>query len=231
MYVIVCKLLPIIFSIALKSNPFPQTWKQAKFCPILKKGNASNIDSYRPISIISNFSKIFESIVYKRIYTSIKNKISIEQHGFMQNKLTVTNLACISEFLHESLDNNKQVDVIYTDFAKDFDRTNHCMVLNKLRVICFSESLVNFFKLYLLNRTQIVDHQNVRLKSVTPNSRVPQSSNLGPLLFIIFMNDLPQIVKCNFLLFADELKIFPQINILSDSKFLQTCLSTLWKWC
>ncbi|XP_063913193.1 uncharacterized protein LOC135129854 [Zophobas morio] len=215
-----------IFNIMLKSSTFPN------ICPVLKKGDPSQVTNYRPISILCNFSKVFESILYARIYTSVKNYISEYQHGFMQGKSTITNLAYFSQFASNALDRNSQVDVIYTDFQKAFDQIDHYVLLNKLETFAFSNSLLVLLKSYLLNKRQQVVHRKFKSIVFVSTSGVPQGSNFGPLLFLMYINDITDALEpCNKLLFADDLKIFMEIVSIADCVTLQNCLNVLSKWC
>jgi hypothetical protein len=149
------------------------------------------------------------------VYDFAKQRIDTTQHGFMRGRSTITNLACFSQFLSKCLDNNSQVDVIYTDFCKAFDSIDHYVLIQKLSNFGFSNSLVNLFKSYLVSRTHLVEYQNVRSTLVMPTSGVPQGSNLGPLLLLIFINDLPTVINCHKLLFLDDLKIYCEGDINS----------------
>ncbi|XP_031349756.1 uncharacterized protein LOC116175664 [Photinus pyralis] len=105
--------LLIIFNLSLKTSAFPNCWKEARICPVFKNDDPTIICNYRPISILSNFAKILETILYSRIYPQIRNYISPDQHGFMENRSTISNLSCFTQFASKVLDNQGQVDVIY----------------------------------------------------------------------------------------------------------------------
>ena len=145
-----------LFNLILKTSTFPTVWKVAKICPILKKGDASHIQNYRPISILSNFSKAFESILYKYIYGMVSFMIDTNQHGFMTKRSTVTNLSVFSQYVADEINTNGQVDVIYTDMQKAFDQLDLNILLKKLNVLGFSESLCTLLSSYLLHRKQLV---------------------------------------------------------------------------
>lgn len=189
------------------------------------------VNNYRPISIISNISKVLETILCKYIYNFVKSKISPSQHGFMSGRSTASNLAVLSQYVSEGLNSQCQVDVIYTDFSKAFDSIDHFLLLRKLRRIGFSNSLLTFFKSYLCNRTQLVEFQNVRSGKTTPTSGVPQGCNLGPPLFMIFINDVTTVLSSECLLFADDLKIFSRVSSVGDCMALQRNVDALLDWC
>mgnify|MGYP005983777977 FL=1 len=189
------------------------------------------IQNYRPISLLCNFAKVLETILHKRIYTSVKQSISPFQHGFMKKRSTTTNLMCFTQDVSEILDDNGQVDVIFTDFQKAFDQIDHFILLKKLRLMGFSNSMVQLFSSYLIGREQRVRYQNHLSKSSVPTSGVPQGSNLGPLLFLIFINDLPNLLLNRKLLFADDLKIYAKITSVDDCLQLQEDINILINWC
>ena len=121
--------------------------------------------------------------------------------------------------------------MVYTDFSKAFDRVDHYTLLNKLRVIGFDSCSVELFGSYLNGREQFVFYNGYRSSNYTATSGVPQGSNLGPLLFNLFINDLPELINCKCLLFADDLKIFYQVESVQDCHFLQRQLNILEDWC
>jgi hypothetical protein len=178
----------------------------------LKLLRAATVSNYRPVTILPHISKVFESIIYSYIYTNVQNVISEHQHGFFRGTSTSTNLS----FISAALDKNTQVDVIYTDFSKAFDRIDHNILLNKLRHFGFSDSLLNLFESYLLDRFCYVNVLGFYSARLVVNSGVPQGSNLGPLLFLLFINDIVEIFSLNVLLFADDVKLYSTIRDISD---------------
>nr|CAI5866027.1 unnamed protein product [Callosobruchus analis] len=205
-----------IFNCAMSTATFPTKWKCARVCPILKTGDPGVIENYRAISILNNFAKVFEMSIYNCIYPLTAHLISDSQHGFMRNRSTVSNLTEITQEIAEVLDNKSQIDVIYTDFTKAFDKISHQRIIDKLQLFGFSERLLNFFSSYLNERLQYVSYNGFKSHSYIVTSGVPQGANLGPLLFLYFINDLSNILTCHKLLFADDLKIYSQINDITD---------------
>jgi hypothetical protein len=134
----------------LRSGEYPFMWKVGRVCLIFKYGDRSLIiNNYRPITILSNFSKLFEFVLYRFIYSNVRYHISESQHGFVSLRSTITNLVCITDYITNALDNNTQVDVIYTDFSKAFDKLNHNILLSKLSAFGFSPSLLYLIKSYV----------------------------------------------------------------------------------
>jgi hypothetical protein len=189
------------------------------------------ITNYRPIAIINNFAKIFEFILFERIYHHISSKISVNQHGFMARRSTVTNLVSTTQFLCESLDAHGQVDVIYMDLSKAFDRVNHRLLLYKLDDFGLSDGLILLIESYLQKRVQFVQYRGFRSESFSQTSGVPQGSVLGPLFFNIFINDLTSLLNENFQMYADDLKIYRTVSTLDDCSRLQKDLDIIQKWC
>lgn len=224
--------LTILFNLALKNNTFPDVLKNSKIIPVFKKGDRSIVENYRPITIINNFSKAFEILLYDPIFYFIKNKITQYQHGFMKGRSTTTNLFCITQTISDAIDNNSQVDVIYTDLSKAFDRLNHNILLLKLHNFGLSVDLISFFKSYLQERKQFVEccgHQSVDIMAY---SGVPQGSVLGPLFFNIFINDIVDgLTAVSCLLYADDMKIFRNIDDINDCHTLQAALDHVNEWC
>lgn len=223
--------LTLLYNLALNSNTFPDKFKMARVIPIFKSGDKRDVKNYRPISILSVPAKVFEKILYNKIFYHVKTSIATEQHGFFEGRSVDTNLITFTNFASEIIDSGGQMDVVYTDFAKAFDTVNHDVLLKKLYEFGMSNELISLLKSYLRNRYQFVGLNGCNSDQYLTTSGVPQGSNLGPLLFLILINDLPSCVKYSqSLLFADDLKIFKAITSNSDAELFQKDIHALVKW-
>lgn len=149
----------------------------------------------------------------------------------MKRKSTVTNLLEYKNYLCNAFAKNKQVDSIYTDFSKAFDKVNHSLLCRKLQSMGIHGSLLRWIESYLSNRSQLVALKGELSEPTEVTSGVPQGSHLGPLLFNIYINDLVDQLCCPCLLYADDLKIFLTINSINDAMLLQKDLDTVAQWC
>ena len=225
------KPLCYIYNLCLKSATFPDKWKLSKVVPVFKTGDKCQIENYRPIGVICNFAKLFESIIAYYLYNHVSHCIAVEQHGFMKGRSVNTNLCNFTQYISDALDDKRQVDVIYTDISKAFDQVDHPTLLRKLHGYSVSDNLITFFNSYLTDRMQYVDCMGQRSLPYAVTSGVTQGSNLGPLLFLLFINDLVMAIQAPKLLYADDLKIF---NIVDNSKSclsLQNDINEVVKWC
>ena len=225
------KPLTVAFNKSLSEGTFPLIWKTSQIVPIHKTGPKNDIQNYRPISVLCCFAKIFETLMYKHLNYHCKHMLSARQHGFVDKHSTTSNLLLYSQYLCNAFNEGVQVDSIYVDFSKAFDRVNHCILLQKLSHIGIHGSLLRWFESYLLNRSQLVTIYGFRSEPYTAVSGVPQGSNLGPLLFVVFINDLLDKLSCECLAYADDIKIFDMVHSLEDCKRLQTNMDTLDQWC
>lgn len=223
--------LCIIYNMIIENSVFPDLWKLSKVTPIFKKGDNTDITNYRPITIICNFSKLLEIILYDPLYAHVNNCLLPEQHGFISGRSTVTNLVIKTQYISEVLDQRGQVDVIYTDFSKAFDKLDHKILLHKLQYLNISIDFLNLITSYLSDRWQYVQVRGYKSKKFLQSSGVPQGSILGPLFFIIFINDIAANIDVKYLLYADDLKIFCQINSVVDCEHLQINLNHINTWC
>lgn len=225
------KPLTTMINLSLKTGVFPNRWKRSRICPIYKKGDSTQISNYRAISILTNFSKIFERVLYQQMYNHVISLVSPNQHGFITGRSTVTNLCSLSQYMTEVLDRGGQVDVIYTDFSRAFDSVNHGILLHKLASFGFSPSALQILNSYLTNRTCCVGYNGYYSQEYVAASGVPQGSNLGPLLFILFINDLLSSLQCPVLAYADDLKIFLEVTSVDHASVLQSNLDIVVEWC
>lgn len=223
-----CVPISLIFNRCLKEGYFPNIWKQAYIVPIHKKGSKAVIENYRPISILNVISKLFERVVHNRLYPVVSNSIQEEQHGFMKGRSTSTNLGVFIDYVTNNMDGGSQVDVIYTDFEKAFDRVDHIILLHKLYEIGIRGNLLRWMESYLRNRSQAVVVGGFCSDYVSIPSGVPQGSILGPLLYSSYLYDIGSCVKhARYLMYADDTKIFMRIQNQSDCSQLQSDLDRL----
>ncbi|CAH2105171.1 unnamed protein product [Euphydryas editha] len=221
-----------IFNMSLQTGTFPTEWKKARVVPIHKANDDDIISNYRPISILSTPAKVLESLICPFVQRHFKQSLCIQQHGFVPSRSTCTNLVDLTENLAEALDCHKQVDVVYTDFSKAFDRLPHGILLNKLSAYGICGNFLRWVRSYLEGRTFSVVVNGFHSNSRKIVSGVPQGSHLGPILFTLFINDLPTVVKFSkTFMYADDLKIARVINTIHDSIMLQKDLDELFEWC
>lgn len=219
-----------LFNLSLATSTFPDAWKEAKVTPVHKDGDRSRIVNYRPISVISNFAKVFEMSVYCSLFPVVKYFISPYQHGFYPGRSTGSSLICFSQYLNHSIDRGGQVDAMYADFSKAFDQLSHNILISKLAAYGFSDSLLRFVRSYLNGRKYTVYYRGCVSAPYLGTSGVPQGSNLGPFLFNLFVNDLLSNLTCQKLMYADDLKIFNSISTPDDCLSLQLDLHRLSEW-
>lgn len=221
-----------IFNRSIQTSTYPRDWQMSKVIPLFKKGAKHEVINYRPVTILNAASKVFEIALFNRLYDEIKHNISECQHGFLPNKSTLTNLITFSQFVHNAFNNKKQVDVIYTDMEKAFDRVKHSHIINSLYQNNVTSNLIYLLQSYLINRQQYVEVRGARSDIYTSTSGVPQGSNLGPLLFLIAINDIcSNISNSKTLLFADDFKIYREITSIEDCICLQRDLENVVDWC
>jgi ribonucleases P/MRP protein subunit RPP40 len=153
------------------------------------------------------------SIIYGHLFFAIKSSITTRHHGFFGGRSTVTNLIEFTSFVIDQMEDGIQIDSIYTDFLKAFDKVNHRLLLRKLRKLGFSGNFLSWIESYLTYRRQYVKACGSRSRYLTVRSDILQGSHLGPLLFIIFINDIASCFQSlHFLLYADDLKIFVPVR-------------------
>lgn len=144
--------LAILFNKSISEGKYPDRWKDSFITPAFKSENRSTVNNYRPISILCTISKVFERIVFNRLYSHIKDFISDAQHGFVSGKSTLTNLLEFVNYIVESMANGGQVDTIFTDFSKAFDQVSHNILLQDLKNYGVKGVLQNWFRSYITER-------------------------------------------------------------------------------
>ena len=200
-----------IFNLSITAGVYPNSLKTAKITPVFKKGDPSSVNNYRPISVLSSINKIYEKILYSRLINFIeKFNIFYEyQYGFRKNHSTEHALIEMVDNINLSIDNNQLTCGIFLDLSKAFDTVNHQILLGKLEHYGIRGKVLDLFKSYLSNRTQYVQIENHKSKTRTVSCGVPQGSVLGPLFFLLYINDLPNCCPTgNVRIFADDTSIF-----------------------
>ena len=217
------------FNLLLRKGSLPNDWRDADVIPIHKSGSFASPNNYRPISLTSSICKIFERIVHCRILSYLmKNKLlASSQHGFLPRKSCLTaHLECL-EKVTQLLDSGKPVDMIYFDFRKAFDSVPHQRLLAKLKCYGISGSLLRWISSFLTARRQRVVLRNEHSGWLPVESGVPQGSVLGPLLFLMYVNDVDSILsECQITKFADDLKIYAEIS----DRSLQSSIDGILAW-
>ncbi len=232
------KPLCIIFNISIRTGKFPVKWKLANVSPIFKnKGDKKVCDFYRPISLLPCVSKVLEKLLFSHIYEFLrKNKIIVpNQSGFTPGDSALMQITHIVNQVTELMDRGQEVIAIFLDLAKAFDVVWRKGLLFKLDRVGIRDSencmLLSWFRSYLSERQQVVVLNGKSSSSMINNSGVPQGSVLGPLLFLIYINDLVHGLKCKSFLFADDTSLFQSGDSLYDCVTdLNTDLETISKW-
>ena len=223
--------LHLIFKSSLETGEIPEKWKLANVTPIFKKGCKSMKQNYRPISLTSLICRLLEKIMKNKIVKHLEENdlFSPDQYGFRKKRSCVTQLLEVLEKWTTLLDHGSSIDVIYFDFAKAFDSVPHQRLISKLQAYGIKGNVLKWIIEYLSDRKQRVILNGYKSPWSNVLSGVPQGSVLGPLLFLIYINDIPECVNTSHVkIFADDLKLYSENN--KDSKLLQSDITNIERW-
>lgn len=227
--------LAFVYQIFFNASYLPPVWLKAFITPIYKKGDSTLPSNYRPISLTCTLCKLMEVITKDQVMSFLlaKGLISREQHAFIARHSTVTNLLECTNDWAVSFHNRVPTDVVYVDFSRAFDSVVHKKLLYKLGSFGISGKLLLWIEAFLSGRSQSVLVQNHCSSWVEVTSGVPQGSVLGPILFILFINDIVSIGPAGTTakLFADDLKLYSSIESMDSILSLQLALDNLLTWC
>jgi hypothetical protein len=221
-----------IFNLSIEYGSVPIDWKLANITPIYKKGCKEDPANYRPISLTSIIGKLLETIITNYIVDFLEtNELIVNsQHGFRRNRSCVTNLLDFFNYMFEKYDENKSIDIIYLDFKKAFDKVPHQRLLLKLYAIGIRGKVYNWILNWLTNRQQRVVLHGICSDWNNVTSGVPQGSVLGPILFIIYVNDLEVDLISKIVKLADDTKLGLDVNHIEGINAIQHDLNLLEDW-
>ena len=224
-----------MYNLSIQLASFPDSWKKALVIPIPKKGNLTNVQNYRPISLLPLPGKIMEKLVHQNIsrYLESNSLLATEQHGFRKNHSTVHSIAQLTNYIHKRLDNKYPTLALFIDFKKAFDCVQHPVLLNKLENMNLELSATSWIKDYLSRRQQRVLANDTYSNYQDITQGVPQGSVLGPLFYIIYANDLANIVtNCKMAMYADDTVLYiSSKNFDVSVEKMQRDINSLSQWC
>lgn len=195
-----------IINLSIIQGVVPDDFKSARVVPIYKMNDKTDVGNYRPVSILSVVSKVIERVIYDQLeeYLVKRNLLYDFQSGFRHGFSTDTCLIYLTDYIRFQMDKGHLVGMILLDLQKAFDTVNHSILLMKLKATGLSELSVQWFSSYLSDRCQLVELSGVRSSTAKVTCGVPQGSILGPLLFLIYVNDMSAAIKNKLLLYADD---------------------------
>ena len=226
-------ILHVIFMASLQQGAVPKDWRSANVVPAFKKGNRLSAENYRPISLTSICSKVLEYIIYKRIMAHCeKHNILVDyQHGFRKSTSCETRLITVRGEIAKWKDDGHNVDMLIMDFSKAFDTVPLQRLLSKLESYGIYGNLGNWLRHWLTARTQTVMLDGEASSPVNVKSGVPQGTFLGPLMFLLYINDIgTNLTNSKVKLFADDCLLYRIDDSKEDESKLQDDLTELQNW-
>ncbi|MDJ1257671.1 MAG: reverse transcriptase family protein [Candidatus Midichloria sp.] len=229
----VAKYLTLIFQSSINNGCVPKPWKVAKVISLHKGGSICCVDNYLPISLISTCSKLLEHIVSKHLLTFIDSHDLFYQYqrGFRKPLSTTTQLLETVHDLSQTINDRGQTDIVFIEFAKAFDKVSHPKLLLKIEALFRNTTITNWFRSYLSSRFQFVESGGNASGLAPVVSGVPRGSVLGPLSFLIFMDDIRCFITVPIKLFADHRVLYNNIVIERGQILLSDNLLKIKQWC
>lgn len=222
----------LLFQKSLECGLLPFKLKQFKVIPLHKKGDKSKVENYRTIAIGSVILKIFEIVVKNKLTKFVEPKLSNNQHGFRQHRSVATNLMNLSIAVHRSFEHGNKLDVFYGDFKRAFDRVCHRLLVAKLSRYGLGRRMAKWIYAFIDGLVATVRMGEISSRNYALCSGVPAGSVLGPVLFLMFIDDIDgSIEHCGTSMFADDIKIWKEIAAQGDSDSMQSDLDSLLAWC
>ena len=231
--VIIAPILANLFNACLFQSVFPDIFKIAEVIPLFKGGNMFIVDNYRPISLLPLFGKLLEKVIAKRLTNFLDENEILTSRQFGFRKSHSTEFAAVNLYDHflSKLDKKEHTCSIFLDLAKAFDSVNHEILLAKLYKYNIRGPALNLFRSYLCNRWQYVKLNHIHSELKPINIGIPQGSILGPLLFLLYINDLPNASDFFIKLFADDTVLSLSGENMKDlNKKTSVELNKIYKW-
>ena len=224
--------LTAIFNQSIDSGSLPTEWTKANVTPIYKKGNKNQAENYRPVSLTCVACKVLEHIICSQMHKHLEqhDMLTSLQHGLRSRRSCETQLLVTLFDLLSLRDTKVQVNVLVLDFSKAFDTVPRDRLMGKLEHYGISGPILNWNNVFMKTREQRVQVVGAFSSSTSVDSGVPEGTALGPLLFLLHINDLPQVVSSQVRLFADDCLLYRGIRCREDQLSLQRDLITLSKW-
>ena len=223
-----------LINVSMDTGLFPEKWKSANVIPLFKGGNRNEVGNHRPVSLLPLPSKIIEKIVHNRLSSHLETRNLLDecQGGFRKNHSTIDTTSKLTVDIYLGINNREVTLACFIDMAKAFDTVNHKILVNKLLKLGIGKNVLKWITNYLTNRNQCTTANGITSTYTDISCGVPQGSILGPLFFIIYVNDIVNILNhCKHLLYADDTVLYISGELTHTTALLQQDLNRFKIWC